>query len=107
MSRHAPEGTRADYDKRRYRTMPWRRLYNTPEWARLRKEVLTREPICRMCKRRPSSVADHVHRHNGCEVKFFAGPFQALCKQCHDGAKQRQEKTRRPAIGPDGWPVKG
>ena len=53
-----------------------------------------------------ASVCDHVHPHRGDEVKFWAGPFQSLCKPCHDSDKQRQENggPARVAIGADGWP---
>lgn len=55
----------------------------------------------------PATVCDHVDPHRGDEVKFFSGPFQSLCADCHDTDKQRIERggKARPVIGADGWPV--
>lgn len=54
---------------------------------------------CRMCGRLEGDtsmlVADHVVPHRGAEAMFWdAGNLQALCKPCHDGAKQRSEARR-------------
>lgn len=40
-----------------------------------------------------ATIVDHVNRHNGDAAKFFGGPFQSLCKQHHDAAKQSYEVT--------------
>jgi hypothetical protein len=55
----------------------------------------------------PATVCDHVEPHRGDEVKFFSGPFQSLCSDCHDVDKQRIENggKARPTIDADGWPV--
>ncbi|WP_269076433.1 hypothetical protein [Sphingobium cupriresistens] len=39
-------------------------------------------------------------------MKFWAGPFQSLCKQHHDSDKQRMERggKAKAGIGVDGWP---
>lgn len=90
---------------------PWRHLYNTARWRNLRKAQLTAEPLCRMCARlgrvTAATVADHVTPHKGDEALFFDRTnLQSLCKPCHDGAKQREERGRPlVAVGADGWPV--
>jgi 5-methylcytosine-specific restriction endonuclease McrA len=39
------------------------------------------------------TVADHIDPHRGDRVKFFdPANLQCLCKACHDGAKQREDK---------------
>jgi 5-methylcytosine-specific restriction enzyme A len=40
-------------------------------------------------------VCDHVDPHSGDLEKFWAGPFQTLCKRCHDSDKQRDERAGR------------
>jgi 5-methylcytosine-specific restriction enzyme A len=45
-------------------------------------------------------VCDHVEPHGGDVVKFWAGPFQTLCKRCHDGEKQRLEHLSKRSIRP-------
>lgn len=90
---------RAEYD----------RWYKTARWQRLRAEQLRREPVCAMCLPRcvPASICDHVEPHRGDHDKFWSGPFQSLCKPCHDSVKQRIEKggKPKPTIGVDGWPA--
>ena len=71
------------------------KLYNTTRWRKLRKAQLISQPLCEMCKDigniTEATVVDHVEPHRGNEDKFWTGPFQSLCKQCHDSHKQRQE----------------
>ncbi|WP_279483421.1 HNH endonuclease [Aureimonas sp. SK2] len=87
---------RREYDAKRRRTKPWRALYKTPEWQAIRVSVLTDEPLCRRCSGRglvtAATVVNHVERHHGDPVKFFGGPFEPLCKPCHDGEVQAQER---------------
>ncbi len=88
-----------------------KRWYKTSRWQRLRAQVLTANPLCAMCKAKgryfPATVCDHVEPHRGDETKFWTGPFQGLCKACHDSDKQRIEKggRARVEIGLDGWPI--
>ncbi len=89
----------------------WAHLYNDVQWRKLRARQLRDEPLCRMCKARgkitPATICDHIEPHKGDIKKFWAGPFQSLCKTCHDSDKQRIEKGGKPKpfIGLDGWPV--
>jgi 5-methylcytosine-specific restriction enzyme A len=81
----------------RDRNEPWRAWYKTARWQRLRWDVLTRDLFtCKRCgqveAKTSQLVCDHVERHGGDEVKFWAGPFQTLCKPCHDRDKQREER---------------
>jgi hypothetical protein len=47
-----------------------------------------------------------VDRHSKDDGRFFDGPFITLCKQCHDGDAQQQERIGfSKAIGLDGWPT--
>ena len=53
-----------------------------------------------------ATVVDHIQRHRGNRALFFGGPFQSLCKGCHDGAKQQEERIGySTAIGADGMPT--
>lgn len=89
---------------------PWRAWYQTPQWAAIRKRQLAAEPWCRMCAeadmRTRARVVDHVKPHRGDRALFFGGPFQSLCKRCHDSAKQQAETLGYSTkIGPDGLPT--
>ena len=56
---------------------------------------------CQICRRLEGNtsqlVCDHVEPHRGDVHKFWSGPFQTLCKPCHDGQKQREEVAARAA----------
>lgn len=49
----------------------------------------------------------HVVKHNGCSGKFWHGPFDSLCANCHDVDQQRVENggKPRPALDDFGWPT--
>lgn len=86
----------------------YKRWYKTARWQKLRARQLYHHPLCVMCLPRPTpaTVCDHKDPHRGDEAKFWAGPFQSLCKQHHDSDKQRMEKggKAKAVIGVDGWP---
>ena len=93
------------FDAKRRESQPWRSLYSTARWRAIRKAVLEAQPICRICNTAKSDTVDHVEKHSGDPVKFYAGPFQALCALCHNSLKQSWEKGRSQPIGLDGWPT--
>jgi 5-methylcytosine-specific restriction endonuclease McrA len=73
-------------------------LYNRAAWKRLRVAQLRAHPLCRMHQAVgrlvPAAVVDHVTPHKGDEGLFFdADNLQSLCKPCHDGQKQREERA--------------
>jgi 5-methylcytosine-specific restriction protein A len=86
----------------------WVKLYGTKAWKRIRATQLQDEPCCRMCKRRgflvSATVCDHITPHKGDPDLFFHGPFQSLCKTCHDSAKQAQDKGRMRGCDTSGAP---
>ena len=97
-----------DRDRQRLEDQSWRRWYGTARWKALRWEVLTRDRFtCQMCAKLEADtsqlVCDHIDPHKGDEAKFWAGPFQTLCKPCHDGAKQSLDKSGIRAAGKPKW----
>lgn len=89
---------------------PWRHLYSTKRWHRLRWHQLQAEPLCRYCaamgRTTAATVVDHITPHKGDEALFFGGALQSLCKGCHDSAKQRLEKSGSlPGCDVNGWPL--
>lgn len=86
--------------RQRDATQHWRAWYKTARWQRLRWSILLRDLFtCRRCgllADSPDLVADHVMPHRGDEEMFWdAGNLQCLCKACHDGEKQREERRHR------------
>ena len=98
------------YDQRRRQSQPWRHLYKTARWQRIRQQQLQSHPLCawhlKSGRLVPATVVHHVHRHEGNAALFFGGPFESLCKFCHDSLAQQEERIGfSPEIGADGWPV--
>lgn len=86
-------------DAARDREIATRALYKTARWQCLRLVIFARDLYrCAMCGKIEGNtsllVCDHVVRHRGDVEKFWAGPFQTLCKGCHDSEKQRAEHRR-------------
>lgn len=94
---HAPADERSR-SHHRDSTQPWRRWYKTSRWQKLRWSILVRDLFtCRRCRRVESEtsqlVADHKRPHRGDPTLFWdEGNLECLCKTCHDGAKQREER---------------
>jgi 5-methylcytosine-specific restriction enzyme A len=63
----------------------YEKWYNRAHWRRLRTLVLARDPICAICNRNASTIADHIKPHKGIwELFSDLLNLQGLCKQCHD-----------------------
>ena len=86
-----------EHDAKRRVEKPWRKWYFTREWKEIRAGQLFAEPYCRRCKRRSAlvkaTVVNHIEPHRGDWTKFIAGPFESLCKTCHDSEVQREERA--------------
>ena len=91
------EGHRKQEDRRYDReNRPYKKLYNSSRWQRLRKQFLMRHPLCVECKKRdrvtPATVVDHVIPHKGNEELFWNQEnWQALCKSCHDRKTAKED----------------
>lgn len=70
------------------------------KWQKARAAFLAEHPLCRMCDENgfvmAARVVDHIIPHKG-DMKLFwsRSNWQALCKPCHDGEKQRIERGGR------------
>lgn len=77
---------------------PWRKLYSTKQWYRLRHHQLQKEPCCEYCDKQgyvtAATIVDHIVPHKGNEALFFdPDNLQSLCKEHHDNTKQREERS--------------
>jgi hypothetical protein len=55
-----------------------------------------------------ATVCDHVNGHPAGETEamFWDGPFQSLCRDCHNSDKARIERGREfRGCDADGWPL--
>ena len=77
----------------------WHRLYDRPEWDRLRTDQLAREPFCRECaalgRRTRATEVDHITPHRGSLQLFLnRDNLQSLCHSCHS----RKTMAENPEI---------
>lgn len=89
----------------------YRTWYKTSTWKQIRRKQLANHPLCAMCQQErrttPATICDHIKAHRGDWSLFFSGPFQSLCKPCHDRHAQHRDRTGNETrvTGLDGWPV--
>lgn len=103
-------GSRRD-DRRSPEAAAYRPWYWTPEWKRLRRAQLEKQPFCR----RPchgaslvvATVVNHRTPHKGDRTLFFdPDNLESVCSPCHDGPIQREERAGfSPAVDAGGWPT--
>lgn len=82
---------RQEYDRNR-KNDPYRAIYQTAQWKRLRRYILGRDPLCRigvLCVERqghamPSQVADHIVPMRRGGDAWDEANLQGACKACHD-----------------------
>lgn len=88
-----------------------KRLYDTYRWKKESLAFKEENPLCVYCQRQgrvvPAQVVDHITPHKGDEALFWGQDnWQALCKRCHDSAKQvKENKGLYPGCGTDGLPL--
>lgn len=101
-------------------TVSWRKWYKLARWRKLRFDVLTEARFtCARCGwqdsrmiemhsafaaigswdikllKAPNLVCDHRQPHRGDPALFwYRDNLNCLCKACHDGAKQREERRQ-------------
>lgn len=102
---------RRDYDSRRAAEQPWRRLYKTVRWIRMRVRKLKLNPLCEPCMEAGrcslATVVDHKVAHKGDRALFFDETnLESQCSTCHDRHKQREEINGfHGRVDDDGWPA--
>ena len=66
-------------------------VYSSRQWAALRDQVLSEEPLCAECRAVPPWDIDHiVSLRRAPRLAFVRSNVQGLCKPCH-GRKTRRE----------------
>lgn len=68
-------------------------LYHTQQWKRLRRLVLSQNPLCQRCWREVARVVHHIKpAREYPELQYVLENLEALCDSCHNKESQR-EKT--------------
>lgn len=87
--RRADTERKARHDRKRPNSSA--RGYDS-RWERERARFLEEFPRCRRCGA-PAAEVDHITPHKGNRTLFWdRRNWQPLCKSCHSGAKQREER---------------
>lgn len=87
--------------------------YSSQRWRKIRRMVLSDQPLCVMCLElsitTPANTVDHIEPHQGDDTLFWSmDNLQALCASHHSGLKQTMEKGgigHDTACGVDGNPI--
>jgi len=64
------------------------KYYHTKTWRNIRASQLRKSALCELCRKNyhkitVATVCDHIKPWETLE-EFKKGPFQSLCKPCHD-----------------------
>lgn len=84
--------------------------YHRAHWKNLRKLVLSRDPVCRVCQRNAATIADHIIPHKGQWALFTdMANLQGICKPCHDKKTATENggfgNLSKPNAGPSAQPT--
>ena len=71
-------------------------------WRRVRRIVLSSEPLCRMCKQQgyvtAATEVDHIKPRDEGGDMWDRANLQPLCRECHEN-KTRRQMLKAPARG--------
>ena len=75
------------------------RIYDQAVWERLRRAILSKEPLCRQCKRdgvnEKATEVDHIVPLSQGGRPYHVDNLQPLCKPCHSRKTAAESKGRR------------
>lgn len=78
-------------------------------WLKLRRRILTDEPLCRLClavgRVTAATEIDHIHALHLGGAEFDPANCRPLCRDCHLDVTRDQRGLRpKVRISIDGWP---
>ncbi len=97
-------------DRHSEESKKYRRWYNSSRWRKIREIKFAEQPLCVRCLAmgivEEAEVLHHLVPHRGDEDKFWAGPFEQLCKPHHDSEGHREDLGQViVSFDESGWPV--
>ena len=88
-----------------------RQWYRTDRWQRLRRRVLSEQPLCAMREKRErcrlvATEVDHIKPHRGDRRLFFdRANLQPMCRSCHAQKTAREVLGKGPGADEHGMPL--
>jgi 5-methylcytosine-specific restriction endonuclease McrA len=70
-------------------------VYHSKRWLVLRRHVLNRDPICRMCDERLSCEVDHIRPMSEGGAEYDPKNLAGLCTDCHRRKSAREAAARQ------------
>jgi 5-methylcytosine-specific restriction enzyme A len=70
-------------------------VYHSKRWLMVRKHVLDRDPICKMCDKALSTQVDHITPMSEGGDEYNPAALQGLCDACHWRKSAREAAARR------------
>jgi 5-methylcytosine-specific restriction enzyme A len=68
-------------------------FYQSPAWRAASAAAVAAEPLCRICRRKASALADHIVERRDGGADFARRNIQAVCWSCH--SKKTKRRTDR------------
>lgn len=74
-------------------------FYHSKAWFAVRRQVLSRDPVCVLCRQAEATTVDHIKdRTEAPELELEPSNLQGVCKRCH-GRKTAAGPAFRPRAG--------
>jgi len=87
--RHAAEAAEASRLTDARRDPEARRIYASKRWHRVRRRILDRDPICRLCRKAFAEHAHHVQKiKDRPDLAYDEDNLVGVCGPCHPAAER-------------------
>lgn len=81
-------------------TLKRRKVMQTKAWLDVRKEVIRRDRVCRVCGCAKASDVHHIERLTDAPLLMFdSGNLILLCRLCHYKMRGKEEKWKKRLLG--------
>jgi 5-methylcytosine-specific restriction endonuclease McrA len=70
-------------------------VHHSKRWAMVRKDVLARDPVCKVCDERLSTRVDQIVAMRDGGGEYDPAALQGLCTDCHRRKSAREAAARR------------
>lgn len=86
---------RSSHARRRLKPAGAFRVYDSPRWRALVRQVRREEPVCRRCKVTPTADVDHILELEDGGAPYDRTNLQGMCRPCHRIKTAEAARARR------------